>query len=59
MTEYRLYFLTNGRIARAMNLVCESDAQAKARAEEKLEGGEMELWSGPRIVARFPDHSEA
>ncbi len=59
MIEYRLYFLTDGHVARAMELVCESDAQAMARAEEKHDEGEMELWSGARIVARFPSHPNA
>ncbi len=59
MIEYRLYFLTDGHIARAMELVCETDAQAMARAQETHDEGAMELWSGGRVVATFPSHPTA
>ena len=57
MKKYRAFLLAaDGQVIQAIDLVCASEDDAIARAEQ-LGGpdGEcaVELWDGPRLVARF------
>lgn len=60
MTSYRLYFLDGqGHIRNALEMECESDAEAM-HAAQKLGGRvPMELWSLARLVAKFARVCEA
>jgi len=51
--EYRLYFLRDGHIRRAVSIRCDSDEQAIAEAEQHADGSPMELWEHARLVKKF------
>ena len=57
MKKYRAFLLTaDGQVIQAIDLVCASEDDAITRAEQLLQpDGEcpVELWDGPRLVARF------
>ena len=54
MAHYRAYLLDkSGEIAGLRRIECDTDAEARDRAEQLLAGQRGELWSGARKVARF------
>jgi hypothetical protein len=62
MPEYRAYILgiDGHRFIRAADFLSDhpNDAAAMKAAEQLLDGHDVELWDGGRLVARF-DHSQA
>lgn len=55
MTGYRLYFLgEDGRIFKAAEKECESDAKARDWASRQDPRHALELWCGARVIASFP-----
>ena len=56
MAEYRAYLLgSDGRIAKRLDLVCDDDNAANEQARHLVDGHDVELWSGQRLVTRW-DH---
>ena len=66
MTHYRLYFLSAANeITDAVDVDCETEAQAFAAAWDLADGGKIEIWQGKRKVgvweggkAPTPDDAE-
>lgn len=55
MNAYRLYFLReDGHISHALEIECESDADAIALVNAHPDGRPKELWEQARRVAVFP-----
>lgn len=55
MAGYRLYFLgQDGHIAHALEIDCESDAEAIEFVEAHQDGRAKELWQERRRVRVFP-----
>ncbi|HXA39497.1 MAG TPA: hypothetical protein VNW53_10890 [Phenylobacterium sp.] len=60
MPGYRLYFIADdGHIAQAAEFECEADEEAVLHAEDQREHRTLELWSGVRMVAKFPRRLDA
>jgi hypothetical protein len=56
MAEYRAYTIgSDGHFAGYEAFVCDDDATAIERTKRLLGAGDIELWSGPRLVAKLPD----
>jgi hypothetical protein len=54
MQYYRAYMLDqDGHIFRAIDLHCENDDAAKARAQQLVDGGDVEIWQCERRIALF------
>ena len=55
MSDYRIQILTFGnKIAgSAVEVDCQSDEEAVAKARTLLNGQDIEIWSGTRFVARL------
>jgi hypothetical protein len=54
MAEYRAYVVGNdGHVVSYEPLVCESDADATVWAKQLVDGHDIELWSGDRLVIRI------
>jgi hypothetical protein len=54
MTEYRAYTVgTDGHFIGYQPLVCADDTEAIARARLLVDGHDIELWSGDRLVIRI------
>ena len=55
MPEYRIYTLTAGnKIAGpAVEVDCQSDEEAVAKARTSLNGQDIEIWSGTHVVTRL------
>lgn len=56
MTAYRLYQIgPEGRIdAPAEIIECDSDAEVIARAKAMMDGHNIEIWDGARVVVKLP-----
>ena len=54
MAGYRLYFLVDEHIKHAVTFDCESDGDAVRLVQDHTDGRAMELWTGARLVKRFP-----
>lgn len=56
VTAYRLYKLKDAdQIAGSPVVIeCESDADVITKAKAMLDGLDIEVWDGPRIVVRLP-----
>lgn len=55
MRDYRAYTVgTDGRFIGFEPLVCDNDDDAIAKARSLLEGKDIELWDGARLVIRLP-----
>jgi hypothetical protein len=56
MAEYRAYIVgMDGRIVRAVELLCPDDDTAKEYAKNLVDGHDVELWQDRRKIAKF-DH---
>jgi hypothetical protein len=54
MAEYRAYTVGHdGRLAGCEPLVCGSDEEATEKAQRLVDGHDVELWSGARLVIRL------
>jgi hypothetical protein len=54
MAEYRAYIIeTDGRFMRAIELVCPDDEKAIEYARQLMDGHDVELWQGDRLIDRF------
>jgi hypothetical protein len=54
MPEYRAYIVSDeGHFIGCEQLVCANDSEAVEKAKRLSERGPIELWSGPRLVARL------
>jgi hypothetical protein len=59
VAEYRAYILEgDGRILRAIELVCPDDDTAKEYAKRLVDGHDVELWRGDRKVTAFKHKPE-
>jgi hypothetical protein len=58
MKEYRVYLLTfAGQVLQTVDLICADDDAAVELAKKLLDDSAVELWDGPRRIARFtPKH---
>jgi hypothetical protein len=58
MKEYRAYLLTfAGHVLQTVDLVCADDDAAVELAKKLVGDSAVELWEGPRRIARFtPKH---
>ena len=56
MPAYRLFKLRDAdHIVGASTMVeCHSDAEVIAKAKAMLDGLDIEIWDGPRLVVRLP-----
>jgi hypothetical protein len=54
MPEYRVYVIgSDGHFQQALPLECADDAEAMERAEQLVDGHDIELWQRDRKVAKF------
>ena len=54
MEEYRAYFVGHdGHFNGYEPLICVDDAEAIEKAKRFINGHDVELWSGPRLVTRL------
>jgi hypothetical protein len=54
MAEYRAYPVgTDGKFVGFEPLVCDTDDEAIAKAKHLVNGHDVQLWSGPRLVVRL------
>ena len=54
MAEYRAYTIgLDGHFVGSQALTCADDAEAIAKAERFVDGHDIELWSGDRLVVRL------
>jgi hypothetical protein len=59
MSEYRAYLIgRNGQIVDRVDILCDDDAAAGARAQLLVDIHTVELWQGARLVATFPAHTQ-
>jgi hypothetical protein len=51
MPEYRAFLVgRDGHFSGCEEIVCDDDAQAVKNAERLVDGHDVELWNGPRLV---------
>ena len=54
MADYRAYVIDeNGHFIKHRGFVCANDTDATVWARQLMDGQDIELWSGPRFVARL------
>jgi len=54
MKTYQAYILTfSGEVIQVISLACADEEAAKERAQHLVEGDPVELWDGPRRIARY------
>jgi hypothetical protein len=59
MLEYRVFRLTpEGRIKQRINVVCDTEDEAKDMAKALVAGDPVELWEGLRRISRYKPQSE-
>jgi len=58
MPHYRLYALTaESRITKPPQVVeCDSDEDAILKAQQLVNGADVEVWDGERLVVRLPHY---
>lgn len=56
MRQYHVYFVdpTGQSSVRPEALDCVDDAEAKSKARALIDGKDVELWEGARLVELFP-----
>ena len=53
MVDYRAYIIgEDGHFLRAIDLQCPDDSAAKEMAERLVDGHDVELWCGARLVTK-------
>jgi hypothetical protein len=59
LPDYRAYLLgLHGHFEKSIDLICEDDDHAKLRAEQLVDGHDVELWQSERRVATFKREPE-
>jgi hypothetical protein len=59
MGEYRAYTVgADGRFTGFEPLTCSDDSEAIEKAKRMVNGQDVELWSGPRLVIRISHESK-
>jgi hypothetical protein len=59
MTHYRAYLIGHdGHHIQAVDINCTDDDDAKKRAEQMVDGHDVELWEHARRIARFDGKRE-
>ena len=60
MPEYRIYFTDqDAHISRPPELLeCADDEAAIQKTRQYIDGKDIELWNGGRVVAKFPHKPE-
>jgi hypothetical protein len=59
MAEYRAYTVgIDGHFVGYQPLVCTDDAEAITKAKRLVDGHDIELWSGSRLVVRLSKSGE-
>jgi hypothetical protein len=54
MQEYRAYVMgQDGHIVSRVDIVCRDETDAKQRAKALVDGHDIELWHGDRVIAKF------
>lgn len=54
MQEYRAYAMgQDGHIVSRIDIVCRDEIAAKERAKALVDGHDIELWHGDRVIAKF------
>jgi hypothetical protein len=54
VTEYRVYFVgIDGRFVGYEPMICANDSEATAAAARLVDGHDIEVWGGPRLVAHL------
>ncbi|MCK1653842.1 hypothetical protein IVA88_20700 [Bradyrhizobium sp. 149] len=54
MQEYRAYVMgQDGHIESRIDIVCRDEIEAKARAKALVDGHDIELWHGDRVIANY------
>jgi hypothetical protein len=57
--DYRAYIIgSDGRIKSFETFVCKDDDDAVAAAERLVDGHDIEVWNGARLVFRLPKMRE-
>jgi hypothetical protein len=52
---YRIYFIGRNRISRPAKVIeCTGDQEAIQKAKQFVDGHDVELWDGRRLVMRCP-----
>jgi hypothetical protein len=55
MPDYRVYFVGHdGRFAGVKEIECDSDSVAVEKAQEFMDGRDIELWERARFIRKFP-----
>jgi hypothetical protein len=58
VADYRADIIgVDGRIVRAIDLICPGDDVAKEHARSLVDSNDVELWYGSRMVAKFKAHA--
>jgi hypothetical protein len=59
MAAYRAFYVgSDGNFLKSFNLDCTSDDAAIEEARRLADGHDIELWSGPRMIATLDNKSE-
>jgi hypothetical protein len=54
MAEYRAYIIgADGHFIRAIEIVCPDDETAKEHAKQLVDGYDLELWQGERLITKL------
>ena len=54
MQDYRVFVIgPDGRVNNRVDLICENDEAAKERAQQLVDGHDVELWQRDRRIAIF------
>jgi hypothetical protein len=59
MAEYRAYLVgSDGHFVGCESIVCGDDAEATEKAKRLVDGHDVELWAGTRLVIRLRQKPE-
>jgi hypothetical protein len=55
MPQYRIYTVGgDGKFSGAKNVECANDQEAIQKAQQRVNGSDVELWEHGRFIMRFP-----
>ena len=56
MPHYRVYFIDReGHISRPPEVLdCRDDSEAAEKARQFIDGQDIEVWDGPRMIVKYP-----